>query len=523
MRQHQNRNRMIIIFEVISFIILFIILYRMYALQNELYIYSKEKSNMIKLADRLRHSSDDLTHFARTYVVTLDKVFLERYKKVLDIRDGKVPRPKRYNGIYWDLKKSVRENRYPNSKSISLKKLISQLPYSKEEIDKLYESEKESNNLAIMEQLAFDIIEDDVDFQSDAIESLHDNFYYDSKHSIMNPLDEFITLLEDRTQKELKDIRDKLSLNFVFLLIIFIIIIVGNFIVFNTIKDILNKIIKDKTKKLVITNNKLRKTQEDIKNINKNLQIEIDEAIIINQQQQSFIHNQSRLAQMGEMLSMIAHQWRQPLTAISATSSTIEMKARIGRIDTPNIIEQSQKISQYAQHLSHTIDDFRDFFKPNKNRQEASFETIIDSVLHIIEVSIKNKNITIIKKIDSRDKFYTYTNELKQVILNLIKNAEDALIDNHIKEPYIKIEILTKGDDFLLKIRDNAGGIPHSIRDKIFDPYFSTKKEKNGTGLGLYMSKTIIEEHCKGELLVSNDTDGAVFTIILKGKETMKI
>jgi len=136
---------------------------------------------------------------------------------------------------------------------------------------------------------------------------------------------------------------------------------------------------------------------------------------------------------------------------------------------------------------------------------------MIKSVLQIVEVSIKNKNIILEQNLKSNLIFYTYPSELKQVILNLIKNAEDILIDKNIENPLIKIE--TK--DNILMISDNGGGVPDSIVDSIFDPYFSTKTKKDGTGLGLYMSKTIIEEHCNGTLTITNNEDGAVFKVEL--------
>jgi len=220
---------------------------------------------------------------------------------------------------------------------------------------------------------------------------------------------------------------------------------------------------------------------------------------------------QSRLAQMGEMISMIAHQWRQPLSAISATSGAINLKANFNKLDNDTAIELSSKINEYAQHLSYTIDDFREFFKPNKEKKETTYDKVIQSVLNIVQTAIENKNIQIIKKYNSDVVFNTYPNELKQVVLNLIKNAEDILLDNEIENP--TITITTKEN--ILTISDNAGGVPPDIIPKIFDPYFSTKTKKNGTGLGLYMSKTIIEEHCGGSLSVSNSDEGAVFSIEL--------
>ncbi len=220
---------------------------------------------------------------------------------------------------------------------------------------------------------------------------------------------------------------------------------------------------------------------------------------------------QTRLAQMGEMISMIAHQWRQPLNAISSASIAINLKAQFDELDNEFAIKATTNISDYAQHLSTTIDDFRDFFKPNKEQKEVTYNELIESVLGIIGTSIINKDIELIQELESKMVFNSYPNEIKQVILNIIKNAEDILLEKEIENP----KIVIKTYDNILEISDNADGVAKEIIGKIFDPYFSTKTAKNGTGLGLYMSKTIIEEHCKGKLTVQNSDEGAVFKIEL--------
>jgi len=241
------------------------------------------------------------------------------------------------------------------------------------------------------------------------------------------------------------------------------------------------------------------------------LMLKVKEEEKKNKFQEEMIREQSRLAQMGEMISMIAHQWRQPLSAIAAAAGSLQLKAKRNKLDTETTLLIADKIKNFSLHLSSTIDDFRNFFKSNKKESETNFETILTSVLSIIEGSLEKNRIELNLNIISANTLFTYENELKQVILNLIKNAEDALVENEIVKPYIDIQI----EDNCFTIEDNAGGIPVDIIEKIFDPYFSTKTKKDGTGLGLYMSKIIVEDHCKGSISVTNEQDGAKFTIKL--------
>ena len=254
-----------------------------------------------------------------------------------------------------------------------------------------------------------------------------------------------------------------------------------------------------------------------LQEINNNLEKRVREEVEKNRSREQMMLHQTRLAQMGEMISMIAHQWRQPLAAISATSGSIELQASINKLDKDVIQKKAHNISNYSQHLSSTIDDFRNFFKPNKEKKDTTYEELLGSVIKIIGLSITHKNIQLLQELNCHETFNTYPNELKQVILNLIKNAEDILLEKAVEDPYIKIVTYTRENQYILEISDNGGGVPEDIIGNIFDPYFSTKEAKDGTGLGLYMSKIIIEDHCGGKLSVDNDKDGAVFRICLKG------
>ena len=283
----------------------------------------------------------------------------------------------------------------------------------------------------------------------------------------------------------------------VFLLAIFIFLLVFILIVWFSYMDL-----KREKSKL--------KAFEAIKKLNSTLEARIEKELEKNKAQNVQMLQQSRLAQMGEMISMIAHQWRQPLAAISAASAAINIKAQLGLLDNDTAVKQADKISEFSQHLSQTIDDFRDFFRTNKEKKETTCNKIIKSTMSIVEVGIRNNNIDLILELNCDNPIYTYENEMKQVVLNLIKNAKDVLLEKNIENPYIKITAV----DSTITVSDNGGGISDNLKEKIFDPYFSTKDAKNGTGLGLYMSKTIVEDHCGGKLTVENDTNGAVFKIV---------
>ncbi|MDH5464082.1 MAG: PAS domain-containing sensor histidine kinase [Thiovulaceae bacterium] len=255
--------------------------------------------------------------------------------------------------------------------------------------------------------------------------------------------------------------------------------------------------------------------------MNATLEARIEKAVEEIHQKEVQLLQQSRLAQMGEMISMIAHQWRQPLTAISAISIDLQMKLILDDYKSKDKkplekffshTEASlKKIDSYILNLTTTIDDFRNFYKPNKKSVKIKLEDVIEKSLNIIKPSLGSYNITIIEQYNSKEKIELYENEMMQVILNILKNAQDHLNEKNIKDPYIKI--IT--EDNTIFICDNGGGIPENIIEKIFDPYFSTKYEKNGTGLGLYMSKTIVEEHHHGRLIAENKDDGACFVIAL--------
>ncbi len=249
--------------------------------------------------------------------------------------------------------------------------------------------------------------------------------------------------------------------------------------------------------------------------LNKKLNYKIDEGIRENRKKESILIHNNRLAQLGEMLTMIAHQWRQPLSAISATTTGMQVKLELESANKEYLLDSLDHIERYTLHLSQTIDDFTNFFKPSKKRVKTTLKEIVEKSLFIASSLLTKESIEVLKKYSSTDTLYTYPNEVIQVVLNLIKNSTNALVNRAIKEPQIFIKTYKEDGKFIVEISDNAGGIDEKIIGKIFDPYFSTKDSQKSMGLGLYMSKFIIEESCGGSLEVKNSRVGAKFKIIL--------
>jgi len=259
---------------------------------------------------------------------------------------------------------------------------------------------------------------------------------------------------------------------------------------------------------------------------NENLEQMVQSQVNSIQQKEKKILEQSRLAQMGEMISMIAHQWRQPLGAISSAVVSIQNKLGLGRFDLSQeadrvkfekfLYSKTDQIEEYIEFLTTTIDEFRNFYKKDKQKVQISLDEAIKQVLKIVKVSLENKGIELILNLNDPKTINIFKNQIMQVFLNILKNSEDNFIENLIDDKRINISTTFENNTHIVTIRDNGGGISEDILPNIFQPYFSTKQEKNGTGLGLYMSKTIIEEHHSGSIEAKNRDDGVEFTIALK-------
>jgi signal transduction histidine kinase len=231
-------------------------------------------------------------------------------------------------------------------------------------------------------------------------------------------------------------------------------------------------------------------------------------------EQNTLMIKQSRLAAMGEMMSMIAHQWRQPLSTTTLMIANERIKLIIAGKEANEYDKILDNISDTMIYLSETIDDFQTYFKPEKATQIIEISTLIGRIEQFISSRLKFTDVKLHVRDYDCESLETYANEMIQVVLNIINNSIDIFEERDIKERHIWISINCTDKDLRISIEDNGGGIPEDIIDKVFEPYFSTKL-KNGTGLGLYMAKMIIETHIGGVLRVSNTKEGACFSIIL--------
>ncbi|MCU7836656.1 MAG: transporter substrate-binding domain-containing protein [gamma proteobacterium symbiont of Taylorina sp.] len=231
--------------------------------------------------------------------------------------------------------------------------------------------------------------------------------------------------------------------------------------------------------------------------------------------------SQSRHAAMGEMIGMIAHQWRQPITVIAMGANNMLVDIELDAISESSVKLYAQSILKQTEHLSQTIEDFRNFFRPNKPMDEVSLEEVMDEAEKIIGKTLEHNNITLSIKYGNGHKVNTYSRELLQVYINLLNNAKEALLEHCLKERRIDIMFSDNTDSVITTICDNGGGIDDAIILKIFEPYFTTKAVSSGTGLGLYMSKTIVEKHLQGTMTVENTKHGVCFTILIPFQRKM--
>ena len=280
-----------------------------------------------------------------------------------------------------------------------------------------------------------------------------------------------------------------------------------NFIVIVALNNITTEIQTQKKLKALNDNleNIVNNKTKELKDLNENLELKIKEEVEKNREKDKTLIQQGRFAALGEMIGNIAHQWRQPLSAISSTVSSMQLQRQLAIASDKDIDSSYESIMKYVQFLNQTIEDFRSFFRKDKEQIKFNIIEILNNSLSITSAVYKDNEIILTLDIKEEQLISKgFPNELSQVFLNILNNAKDVLKEKKFEKRHVYIKAYSTKINNVIEIFDSAGGIPAHAKDKVFDPYFTTKHKSQGTGIGLYMSKDIIEKHMNGSLTAIN-------------------
>ncbi len=259
-----------------------------------------------------------------------------------------------------------------------------------------------------------------------------------------------------------------------------------------------------------------KRAEEKLKEINESLEERVNSAVSELRKKDKLLIQQSKMAAMGEMIGAIAHQWRQPLNAIGLMIQDLKLSYQLNDLSDEYIEKITNDAMAQVRYMSKTIDDFRNFFRPDKPKAIFVLQDTIADVLKIASSQLNNAKIEVITNLEKTPlKVDGYENEFKQVVLNLITNAKDAIVEKMGEGGKLEIGVFRDGAKAVLTVTDNGGGIKEEALDKIFEPYFTTKDQGKGTGIGLYMSKMIIEDNMNGSIFAFNVDGGARFQVEL--------
>jgi len=324
-------------------------------------------------------------------------------------------------------------------------------------------------------------------------------------------------ILAEIDEEEVLILPNSIRHTLMFYAVIFILLILAIifFLVYKMIK--FKKLEVEKSKEM---NQNLRKINRELSESeyqvilkNEQLEIKVDEVITRNKQNQTLLFQQSKMAAMGEMIGNIAHQWRQPLNALSALNVRLGMKYQVGKLSDKEMLLFEEKSNHLIQRMSSTIDDFRNFFYPNKSPKWFSIEQAIEEAIHFIESGYNINNIKLINYTNTKIEIKNHKNELIQVLLNIFNNSKDAIKSSKPVRGVVIVDVMESKKSLKITIQDNGGGINQEVIDRVFEPYFTTKFQDEGTGIGLYMSKMIVEESMYGKLTLENSENGVLTTI----------
>lgn len=256
-----------------------------------------------------------------------------------------------------------------------------------------------------------------------------------------------------------------------------------------------------------------KETERALRDLNANLERRVREEVEQNREKDHLLIQQSRLAAMGEMIGNIAHQWRQPINALSLLLDNVKDAYEFGDLSQDYLAEQVKRGGQLIQRMSSTIDDFRNFFRPDRIKQPFAISGAARDAMAIIDSSYASARIELVLEVEHDAQVQGFHNEYAQVVLNLLSNAKDAILSRGIQGGRVVLRVDQLGDEARLEVTDNGGGIPEDVLPKVFDPYFTTREK--GTGIGLYMSKMIIEKNMDGRIEVGNTDQGARIVVVI--------
>lgn len=263
----------------------------------------------------------------------------------------------------------------------------------------------------------------------------------------------------------------------------------------------------------------LQQKSNELAELNRTLQERVSEELHKNREKDRMLIAQGRQAAMGEMISNIAHQWRQPLNNLALMIQGLVIDYDYGELNREELEKSVQHGMELILFMSSTIDDFRNFFKPNRVKSCFKLETVTHQAISFVSANLEEQQIEVQLRINHELTSFGYPNECTQVLINLLGNARDALLERQPEQRCIIITLDNSPAGPTITVQDNGGGIPEEILDRVFDPYFTTKEQGKGTGIGLYMAKTIIEKNMGGTITASNQNSGALFTITLPSCE----
>ena len=274
-------------------------------------------------------------------------------------------------------------------------------------------------------------------------------------------------------------------------------------------------LLEEEISERVLAEQELHVKQSQLEALNQTLETRIQEEVQRNREKDAMMIQQSRLAAMGEMISNISHQWRQPLNELGIMIQMLRVDYNDSLLDAKKIDEFSDGCMEIIQYMSQTINTFRNFFKRDQPSARFEVSAAISKTVDLVQASFQTAGIKLDLKLESGCLIQGNANEFSQVILNLFNNARDVLVERTIATPKISVNVWQENGQIMVVVEDNAGGISDAILGKIFDPYFTTKHKSQGVGLGLYMSKVIIEGKMAGKIDVDNTSGGARFHLAL--------